>query len=202
MSTYDTNVLKTSLQNPINLAVSNSVDYGSTFYTAQSTLSASNFAANTTLSATYTDPILIDDNISSASFVTITTAMATASAADHVVYATGAFFLSATGGVTHVTYLSGGSIGGVDVFGIAFNKLADDLDVLDYNTTKLSAFNGINFTVNDAYDGDEMAFILTDRTVRPFTVTTSFAQTKSQTISAASQDSVPEFRRLVCLGYM
>jgi len=205
MNIFDTNVLNASLATH----VPSSVNYGTTFYTSTSVLSSYNFTKNTSLSTTpyATAGIPANTNITAGAFTTICVAMPTTSgftaAGVHTItYPTQQFFLSATGGVTHVNFVSAGTINGQNVYGIAFNKLADSIDALNYNTTSLSAYSGVKFTVNNAYDGDEMAFILQNRTTVPFTATVSKAQTASQGLSSATQDSVPEVRRLVQLGFL
>jgi len=194
MSTFNTNILD-----------SGNVAYGvgDTIYTAISTLSSSNFAVTPALSSTYTSDFDIGYDIDSTDYTTITTAMPTASATDQAVYSTSAFFLSSVAGLTHVNFVSAGTIDGLAVTALAFNKLADDLDVLDSTSTVLSAVDGIKFEVNDAYDGAEMAFILENRSAVPFTVDIAGGESAGQTLSATTTFvNFPELRRLHNLGYI
>lgn len=210
--TYDTNVLNPLLTNPDVLYTSLTSRYTSTFYTAQSTLSSSNFVKSTTLSGQSTTVLGITPvvplssysivptvNLSVDQYTSLVTLQPTASAnSSTTVYNTSAFFL-ASAGVTHVELISAGTINGQDVYGIAFNKRTPELTSLSATTTTLSAYSGVKFTVNNAYNGSQMAFILDDRSVYSFTVNTG---TANQSLTATTLDTWPELRRLVVLGYL
>lgn len=100
---------------------------------------------------------------------------------------------------THVDFISAGTVGSLNVKGIAFNAIASGS--LAGSTVTLSAYSGVKFDVDEAYDGEELGIILEDNTVSLFTATTAFGETSSQNLTAASTDhSYPELRRLVRQG--
>lgn len=100
---------------------------------------------------------------------------------------------------THVDFISAGTVGGLNVKGIAFNAI--DTSSLAGSTVTLSASDGIKFAVDEAYDGEDLGFILENNSVSLFTATTAFGETGSQNLTAASTDhSYPELRRLVRQG--
>ena len=194
MSTFDTNILD-----------SGNVAYGvgDTIYTVVSTLSVSNFKQVPELSATYTSDFDVNYDIDETTFTSISTEMPTASATDQVVYNTGEFFSTSTAGVTHINFISAGTINGKNVVALAFNTLPNDLDSLEATTTVLSASDGVKFEVNDAYDGANIMFILEDRQGVPLTIDIALAETATQVLSAETQfANTPELRRLYNLGYI
>ena len=203
MAIFDTNVINTSITDPGVLYTSLTSRFADTFFTTTSTISASNFSRNTTLSSIYTTDMTTGTNISNSAFTTIVTAMPTASAnGTTAVYNTRSFFLTSYG-VTHVELISAGVVPGntSSVYGIAFNKLSPELTSVSTNTTLLSVFNGIKLRVNNAYNGTTMSVLLQDRSTYEFVVDISRAQTSSQTLTAASSNT-PELRRLYTLGYI
>lgn len=189
MANYTTNVLSTQV------SVLSSTD---SFYTTTSAMPVLNFTNNTTLSSVYTANLSANVNFTQTAFTNMVTVMPTASAIDKTVYDTTAFFLSSVNGKTQVDFISGGTIGGVTVTGIAFNPLT--FDQLSPSTTTLSAFDGVKFTLNNGFSGQEIAFVLADRSVVPVTVDVL----KSQQVlgTTTTFGSYPEIRRLVALGYV
>lgn len=100
---------------------------------------------------------------------------------------------------TDVDFVSAGTVEGKDVLGIAFNKAS----TLVGSMVTLSAYNGVKFSVDQAYNGTEMGVILSDRSVCLFTALTAKGQTSSQNLTASSTDhSYEELRRLKALGYI
>lgn len=100
---------------------------------------------------------------------------------------------------THVDFVSAGTVEGKNVAGIAFNKL----DTLVGSMVTLSAYNGVKFKVDAAYNSSQMGVILEDRTVSLFTALTATGETASQNLTASSDDhSFEELRRLKALGYI
>lgn len=100
---------------------------------------------------------------------------------------------------TDVDFVSAGTVEGKNVLGIAFNKVS----TLVGSMVTLSATNGVKFSVDQAYNGQEMGVILEDRSVCLFTALTATGQTGTQNLTASSFDhSYEELRRLKTLGYI
>ncbi len=98
---------------------------------------------------------------------------------------------------TDVDFVSAGTVEGKNVLGVAFNKVS----TLVGSMVTLSAAVGVKFSVDEAYNGQEMGVILEDRSVCLFTALT--AATGAQTVGASSFDhSYEELRRLKTLGYI
>lgn len=100
---------------------------------------------------------------------------------------------------TDVDFVSAGTVEGKNVLGVAFNKVS----TLVGSMVTLSAAVGVKFSVDQAYNGQEMGIILEDRSVCLFTAATATGQTGPQTVGASSFDhSYEELRRLKALGYI
>lgn len=100
---------------------------------------------------------------------------------------------------THVDFISAGTVGGLNVKGIAFNAIATGS--LAGSMVALSAVDGVKFEVDEAYDGEDLAIIFEDNSISLFTAVTATGETGAQSLSSASTDnSFPELRRLVRQG--
>jgi hypothetical protein len=100
---------------------------------------------------------------------------------------------------THVDFVSAGTVEGKNVLGVAYNKL----NTLVGTMVSLSADLGVKFSVDQAYNNQEMGIILQDRSVCLFTALTARGQTSRQGLTASSFDhSYEEIRRLKTLGYI
>lgn len=204
MASFTTNLLS-AVQTPTNLNNSLSSIIPGSFYTANVLVSAVNFSRNTTLSALYTTNINVGNNVTDTTYNTITAATATLSTFNGTsnaytgVSAVSTFFTAKQTAVPHVYLNTIGTIGGKTVVGLAFNKISDDVTT----TTKplcsvslmLSAFNGNTFKVNAAYDGTEMAWILSDNSTSQFTCVTGRGTAQQQLSANNFNGSFPEQRR-------
>jgi hypothetical protein len=86
------------------------------------------------------------------------------------------------------------------VEGIAFNALTSPASGTGSFSDTLSAATGTTFRVDSAYNGSTFAVIYTDRSSALFTCLTG---TTAQSLTANNFDTtIPEFRRLVTLGYL
>jgi len=100
---------------------------------------------------------------------------------------------------THVDFVSAGTVEGKNVLGVAYNKL----NTLVGTMVSLSADLGVKFSVDQAYNNQEMGIILQDRSVCLFTALTARGQTSRQSLTASSfEHSYEELRRLRTLGYI
>ena len=101
---------------------------------------------------------------------------------------------------THVDFVSAGTVEGKNVLGVAYNKL----NTLVGTMVSLSAGLGVKFSVDRAYNNQQMGIILQDRSVCLFTALTARGETTRQGgLTASSFDhSYEEIRRLRTLGYI